>query len=146
MASIEDFLGQRLYIDTNIFIYAVELPKPLSRGQADLFGHIDRGAITPITSELSLAECLIDPLARGDTELAANYEKLLSGDTAVVLVPIDREILIFAAHIRAIDRLKLADAIHIATARVAGATIFLTADRRFKVPPGIGLINWYSLS
>lgn len=145
MAPILDFLGQRLYFDTNIFIYVVELPKPLSKRQADLFEHIDRGAITPITSELSLAECLIAPLASGDARLAANYEGLLGGDAPVVLVPIERDILIMAAHICAMDRLKLPDAIHIATARTAGATIFLTADRRIKVPLGLQLVNWHSL-
>jgi predicted nucleic acid-binding protein len=145
MAAVTSLLGQRLYLDTNVFIYIVESPKPLTKGQADLIHYIDHGAITPLTSELSLAECLIDPLARGDTGLAANYEELLSGATPIMLVPIDREILIAAAHIRALDRLKLPDAIHVASARATGVTTFVTGARRIKVPLGLDLIHWHSL-
>ena len=145
MAAVTNFLGQRLYLDTNIFIYAVELPKLLTKGQADLFEYIDQGAVTPVTSELSLAECLIDPLSKGDSELAATYEELLSGDTPVVLVPVHRDILISAAHIRALHRLNLPDAIHVASARAAGVTGFLTADRRIKVSQDLTLIHWHGL-
>lgn len=143
MALKRDIAGQRTYLDTNIIIYAVEKPSPLSVGQLALFEAIDDGSITAVTSELTLAECLVYPLTANDTRLASAYEQFLTG-TEIELIPIDRPILIAAAHMRALTRIKMPDAIHIATAQAAEATVFLTADRRLRVPT-LNLCRWSDL-
>ena len=145
MALKKDIVGQRIYLDTNIIVYAVEEPVPLTKGQAALFDAIDEGSVHAFTSELALAECLVHPFAINDTSLASAYERFLGGETELELVPLDRHILIAAAHIRALTKTKLPDAIHVASAMSMGATIFLTADRRIKGPPEIRIETWGSL-
>jgi len=44
------------------------------------------------------------------------------------VVPVSREVLIAAAHLRADANLKLPDAIHVATAQLTGCEQFLTND------------------
>jgi predicted nucleic acid-binding protein len=46
--------------------------------------------------------------------------------------PLSAEIAVDAAIIRGSRRIVLADAIHLATARAAGATAFVTNDRRLR--------------
>jgi predicted nucleic acid-binding protein len=145
MALKKDFRGQRVYLDTNIIIYAVEEPSPMSAGQTALFEGMDDGSIAAITSELSLAECLVYPLISEDTKLASAYERFLRGGTVLELVPVDRHILIAAAHVRALTNVKLPDAIHVATAANARATVFLTGDKRIKAPAGLIVENWSRL-
>jgi len=145
MALKKDIIGRRIYLDTNIIVYAVEEPVSLTKGQAALFDAIDEGSVHAFTSELALAECLVHPFAVNDTILAAAYEKFLGGETELKLVPLDRHILIAAAHIRALTKIKLPDAIHVASAMSMGATIFLTADRRIKAPPELQIQTWRSL-
>ena len=48
------------------------------------------------------------------------------------IVPLTPEVAADAAVIRGIRRLTLPDAIHLATARAAGATAFVTNDRRMR--------------
>jgi predicted nucleic acid-binding protein len=145
MALKKDIVGRRIYLDTNIIVYAVEEPVPLTKGQAALFDAIDDGSIQAFTSELALAECLVHPLAANDTRLASAYERFLGSETELELVPLDRHILIAAAHFRALTKMKLPDAIHVASAMSRGATVFLTADRRIKAPPELRIEKWGSL-
>ena len=137
MALKTDIVGRRIYLDTNIIVYAVEEPVSLTRGQAALFNAIDEGSVHAFTSELALAECLAHPFAVNDAILASAYERFLGVETELELVQIDRQILISAAHIRALTKTKLPDAIHVASAMSVGATIFVTADRGIKPPPGL---------
>jgi predicted nucleic acid-binding protein len=91
MALIGDLKGKRIYLDANIIIYIVEEPVPLSAGQLALFKAIDDGSIAAVTSELSLAECLVYPLTANDPRLASAYEQFLGNSAGLEVIPIDRE-------------------------------------------------------
>ena len=51
--------------------------------------------------------------------------------------PITRDVLIEAAAIRATTRMKLPDAIHVATAVTCGCSALLTNDERLRATAGI---------
>jgi predicted nucleic acid-binding protein len=88
-----------------------------------------------VTSELSLAEVLVKPLADERITLASRYGDMIQARPELSVVPVDRSILILAAHVRKDallkDRsIKLPDAIHLATAEQSGCGIFLSDDKR----------------
>ena len=91
----------------------------MSAGQSAFFKAIDDRSTTAVTSELSLAECLVYPLTANDTRLASAYERFLSNGAGLEVIPIDREVLIVAAHVRALTKLKLPTK---ATGRYRGQT------------------------
>ena len=139
MAGVEDLLGRAVYLDTNVFVYAVE---GFARHRAfieELFRQIEAGHVDAATSELSLAEALVKPLEIGRQDVADLYAELIQNSSRLTVIPIDRSILVDAALYRARLGIKLPDAIHVATAAASGCEIFLSNDRRIKTPAGMTL-------
>jgi predicted nucleic acid-binding protein len=66
---------------------------------------------------------------------------MLTPSTWLLVLPIERSILIEAAKLQAQLRLRLPDAIHIATAISAGCPTMLSNDRRLQVPMGMKLLR-----
>ncbi|HEV7881557.1 PIN domain-containing protein [Bradyrhizobium sp.] len=126
------FAGEAIYLDTNIVIFAIEPREPWFKVLLALFEAFDRGSIRAITSELTIAEALAQPIAVGNEDLISKYRELFASDSSVETVPIDRATLMRAAEIRGRLKLKLVDAIHIATARLASCDHFLTQDARLR--------------
>ena len=153
----ENLRKHRVYIDANIFIYAVEGVEPWASVLRDVFSDIDAGKLFAITSNLSLAECLVMPfkhyqndLFRPSAEdLITVYRQVLSPRPYLNIAPIDDHILIFAARLRAETGLKLPDAIHAATALTQKCNVMLTNDAGFKRVPNIDvflLSDWITQS
>lgn len=110
----------RLYLDTNIFIYALEgFPEYVDEIKR-LFDAIDHKVFKGVTSELTLSEVLVKPSIDQNHELKAVYLEAIRTSDVLEVVPISREVLIEAANLRAFTRMKLPDAIHAATARLTG--------------------------
>jgi predicted nucleic acid-binding protein len=82
---------------------------------------------------------LVQPFAIGREDIAATYADLLSASDRLAMVPVDRAVLVEAARQRAALGLRMPDAIHVASALAAKCGVFLTNDRRLKLPPGIRL-------
>jgi predicted nucleic acid-binding protein len=138
---IERISGPRVYLDANVFIYALEGYLPYTRILADLSDRLDRGEIRGVTSELTLAETLVRPMQLGDSGLEAAYETALSPSGFLDVVPIGSEILRRAARIRATEQgLRLPDAIHAATAVLSGCASFLTNDFGLRKLDGIEVV------
>lgn len=132
-------LSGRVYLDTNIFIYALEGYPVFRAVLTTLFQALDQGELTAVTSELTLAEVLVKPLLDHHAERQAAYLQALQPSTALQIVPVSRDILIAAARLRADTNLKLPDAIHAATAQLTGCDQFLTNDARFSSFPGLAI-------
>ena len=135
MGLLDAIEGPLLYLDTNTFIYAVESVPPFCDAMRELFRHIDDGHCQAVTSELSLAECLVKPFLEGDVTLRQAFERAVQTSPVLQVVPVSRAVLVSAAELRAHTGLRLPDAIHLATALDAGCTTFLTNDRRLLAAP-----------
>jgi len=134
MASAEASL---IYLDANAFIYAIEPGTPWTDELRRFFEKLHTGERKAVTSELTLAEVLPKPLALGATDLILAYETLLSAESPIEVLAINRMVLHQAASLRGQSKLKLADAIHAATALYANCTDFLSNDIRLLglLPP-----------
>jgi len=123
--------GQRVYLDTNVFIYALEGLSEWSQISTALFQAIDAGTCEAVTSELALCECLVKPFQMGREDIAQVYINALQSRRFFSVVPVSREVLVEAARLRS-QRLTLPDAIHAATAIRTNCRCFLTNDDRFR--------------
>ncbi|MER8713879.1 PIN domain-containing protein [Mesorhizobium sp. M0815] len=125
----------RLYVDTNIFIYAFENNDALAKKLLQLISLNDgRKQLFLATSEIVLAELMVDPLMRKNNDrLIELYDNISIGNAFISIGAITREVLWHAAQLRSeFLSLRLPDAIHLSTAMHFGCTQFLTADTRLK--------------
>jgi predicted nucleic acid-binding protein len=144
LGAVAERLGPKVYLDANFFIYALEAVQPWARAAGEILAALDRGDLTAVTSELSLAECLVKPLERGHTDVVEAYLAMLKDRRSLSVLPVTREILVEAATLRARSRIKLPDAIHAATALQEGCSSFLTNDDRLRIE-GVDVLYWQSL-
>lgn len=128
-----------VYADSQIVIYTVD-KHPVYASVCDpLWQAAQYRGLTVISSELTLMETLVGPLRTGNTTLAASRESLWNRANTM-LRPISQGILREAARLRAaIPGLKTPDAIHAATALIAGCALFVTNDVGFRRVPGLPL-------
>ena len=144
MGSLAERLGPKVYLDANFFIYVLEAAEPWARAAREVLEALDRGELKAVTSELSLAECLVKPLELRQSDIAEAYLEFLKDHRFLTVGPVTREILIEAARLRGLSRIKLPDAIHAATALQKGCSSFLTNDDRLKIE-GIEVFRWQDL-
>ena len=82
-----------------------------------------------------LAEVLVHPLRDNDIELATHYKDILLHSENLTTLPLSEEIALKTAEMRATHNLRMPDAVQVATALVGNASVFVTNDKRLRVPP-----------
>jgi len=140
MAILEVITGTKIYLDTNIFIYAIEGYTKFETELNELFEAFDAGNLQAITSELTLAEVLVKPLIDNNVKVCSAYENAIQSSQVLEVVPINRTILRQSARLRSTINIRLPDAIHAATAILNGCTTFLTNDKRLEALSGINVV------
>lgn len=129
----DSITGKTVYLDANVLIYAFEstlAPFGHFSPLVDVFKSFETGKSWARTSLLTRAEVLVHPLRHSNQALLGIYKTLLAGDTfisvdAITVAMVDR-----AAKLRADGGLRLADALHLASALESGCDGFITADKR----------------
>lgn len=135
---------KRVYLDTNVFIAAFERKDALGLQIGRLFEvRSNARSQSFVTSELTLSELLVAPYRDGDDDLSRAYERLMTTNEWLQVVPVTKHVLKNAALLRSFSvGLKLSDAIHLATAVDANCTHLLTDDLalgRVQLPSGADL-------
>jgi predicted nucleic acid-binding protein len=138
--TINDLLAahSRIGVDSGVFIYLLEG----TAREADLAGSlvdaISAGSASATLAMLGLAEILTGPARGQDIALAERYaDELLSLD-GLLLPEMDSKLALEAALLRgSAPQLTLRDAVHLASARLQRATVFVTNDRRLRPITGL---------
>ncbi len=138
MELLSNLEGRRIYLDTNVFIYALNGFPTYVPVLKELFDAIESGGVSATTSELTLAEILVVPFRRGNVEEEKRCRMILRPRTNLLLLPVSINVLEATARLRAeLPEMRTPDAIHVATARLAACDVFLTNDHRLKGVSGV---------
>ena len=140
MGALKELGGKLVYLDANVFIYALGGLAPWSDVAQALLTAIEKEAIAAVTSELTLAECLVRPLQLGAADAISAFEQSIRTRPRLTVVPITRAILVEAARVRAVSAARLPDAIHIATSRAEHCEAFVTNDRQLATLPELKVV------
>ncbi|MBM3607925.1 MAG: type II toxin-antitoxin system VapC family toxin [Alphaproteobacteria bacterium] len=138
----EDFLGvYRLYVDANVFIYFLENNGPLNRSATRIISCFQHEGRQLVTSEITLAECLYGAFRDKRDDMVKGYRLLLRDSDIVEMISPAAEILELAAWQGAALRLRLADAIHVATAMESGCDAIITNDKGLQAGKQLRVIQ-----
>jgi predicted nucleic acid-binding protein len=126
-------------LDSNVLIYLLETTGAIADVAARIVDAVDAGETKAILSAVGLVEILTGPARVGD---AAAFELTAEAlrDLPIRVVPLDGARAEDAARIRGALGIGLEDAVHLASAREAGATAFITNDRRLRSIPRLEVI------
>ncbi|MFN5095855.1 MAG: type II toxin-antitoxin system VapC family toxin [Limnohabitans sp.] len=129
--------GATVLVDTAPWIYMLEDHAEFAPRFLGLFEAAERGQIQLALSTVTLAEVLTGPFKAGQTALAKRYEAALG---AYQVVPLSAAVASLAAQLRVQYRLKLPDAVQLASALQIGAAALVTHDRDFSAVQGLPVL------
>lgn len=125
-------LHRKIGVDTAPFIYLWEKnPRYLALSEG-LFDYLRGSDVSGFTSIITLVEVCIYPQRHGLSELVSIYENALLHSRQVKMLPVDVEVARRAVDLRSVYDIHVPDALHLATAIISGATLFVTNDRRLR--------------
>jgi len=117
-------------LDTNPIIYVLD-GHPLSSRFEPIFADVEAGRISALVTPVTLAEVVSGPLRAGKEALAQRYRSVLTDAPGWSLRTLDADIAVLAARLRLRHRLRLPDAIQLATAVHEGCHALISHDRDF---------------
>ncbi len=132
---------RRIAFDANVFIYLFEGSGALSRAAAAVLDAISNGRATGLAATITLSEVVVGPVRAGDETMAERYLDAIRSIEHLHVVPATVEIAADAGIVRGRRGLTLADALHVATARAAGASVLVTNDRRIRPVPQLDVVQ-----
>ena len=141
--TIDDLVGRhrRIAIDANAFIYLFESPGSLAKATGAILDAAELGKVTVVVSSMVLAEIAVGPVAVGDETLVERYADAIRDARGVQVVPLTADIAVDVGIIRGRHRVQIADAVHLATARHAGASAIVTNDERMPALPHLEIVR-----
>lgn len=142
MTLVERIGSRRVYLDANVFIYVVEGIEAHAPALRPLLPAVASGRVSAVTSALTLAEVLVHPFRTGNVRREQAFARTVRSGGGLTVEPVTEAVLIGAARVRA-DRpsFKLPDAIHVATAQLAGCAVLVTNDAGIAAAPGVEVVR-----
>ena len=129
--SLSRIRGQRVYVDTNIFIYFLERNDRYFESVVPFFQLFNDGLSLAYTGDAVVAETLYKPYQVNDTLRVSEFKEFFSNDEFITVLPHTKKIFELAAELSPKRGMKLIDALHYATAALAGCKFILTNDQGF---------------
>ncbi|MDX2139553.1 MAG: type II toxin-antitoxin system VapC family toxin [Chloroflexota bacterium] len=120
----------RLHMDSSPLIYYVEENLTYLARMDEIVTRIEDSLITTLSSIILLPEILTHPVRQGRNDLVGAYREILL--TTIHLIDVNNSIAERAVDLRARYNLRTPDALHVATAWMAGCDAILTNDTGMK--------------
>jgi predicted nucleic acid-binding protein len=127
-----------ILMDSAPIIYVLEEHPEFGPRFQSLFEDHSRGKLRFAVTTVAIAEVMTGPIRAGNESLARGYRSTLESWHVVAL---DAAIAEGAARVRASHRLKLVDAVQVASALAINADALVTHDRDFSVVKSLRVIS-----
>ena len=130
--------GATVLVDTAPWIYILEDHPVFAARFLGLFEAAEKGRLRLALTTVTLAEVLAGPFKAKQTALAKRYEKALN---RYQVVPLSAQVAALAAQLRGQYRLKLPDAVQLASALDISAEALVTHDRDYSRVQGLSVLT-----
>ena len=144
--SLEQLKGQRVYIDTNIFIYFLDGQEPFLSMVYPFLEALINGEIIGYTGDAVIAETMVQPYKLGNIAMIEQFKAFFAQDDFLTILPHDDKAFDLAAKLSGTKGMKLVDSLHMATALQAGCDYLITHDKGIKPVDGIRIVQLSTLT
>ena len=93
MGFVTGLAGKRAYLDTNVFIYALNGFPAYVPLLTELFDAIEAGSLVAVASELALAEVLVVPFRHGNPDEEQRCRAIFGAGPGMGLAPVSMAVL-----------------------------------------------------
>lgn len=124
--------GGRVTVDSAPIIYFLENHPRFAPRYAPLFERAEAGDYQLVIATITLAEVLTGPLRTGNEALAQRYRHALTAQPTWRIADLTASIAHRAARLRGLFKLRLPDAVQVATALETSSIALVTHDRDFS--------------
>ena len=130
----------RIFFDTNIFIYMFEGLEPNRSRMLEIRRRMLERGDRILTSAMTLGEVLVKPTKLGQASLIEQYDRAIRATSEII--SFDAQVAWRFATLRATHNLRCSDAIQLACAAHFGVDLFISNDKHLHKldVPGIGFI------
>ena len=132
---------QRVYLDSNVFIYFLDRNPVYFPLVAPLLEAIDSRDMIGITGAAAVAEVMVRPYQTGDPTLIAGIKSFFGTAGFLSVRSHDAAAFDLAAQLRARHGMKFIDALHVATAINAECRFLITNDGDLRSQVAIEIIS-----
>ncbi len=124
--------GQRVYIDTNVFIYFLSRHPVYFEASASVIAACAASNIFGSTGDAAVAEVMVGAYKQADPTLASRFKLFFQQKNFLTIALHDAQTFDAAAQLVAKGGLKFIDALHLATAVQNQCSYFVTNDKGIK--------------
>jgi len=144
-AILGSLYGQRVYLDTNIFIYFLERDPIFFPATEPLMLAIKSKEFSACTGEIAVAETMVVPYRKMDVSAISQARSLFRQTNFLSILSHDARIFDLAARLRAKQNMKFIDAVHLATASCSACNFFITNDKAIRSEANVCVISLKAL-
>lgn len=139
--SLNELMGQSVYIDANIFIYFLDGQESFLSMVTPFLEAVLNGEIIGYTGDAVLAEVMVHPYKFGNLATIDRFKAFFAQEDFLSILTHDSKAFDLASQLSGTKGMKLVDSLHMATALQAGCTYMLTHDKGMKSVDGIRIIR-----
>lgn len=132
MVAIAELAGQRVYIDTNVFIYFLSRHPTYFEASARVINACAESSIFGFTGDAAVAEVMVGAYKQADPALATRFKLFFAQRNFLTIAAHDAQTFDAAAQLVAKGGVKFIDALHMATAVQNQCAYFVTNDKGIK--------------
>ena len=138
-AALARMAGQRVYFDTNVFIYFLD-QGALFDVVAPLLAACVEGRMTGCTGDVAVAETMVMPYRHKNTTKIAQFKAFFGLQGFLTVHAHTAQTFDLAAQLAGTQGMRLIDALHFATAIESGCRFLVTNDASIKSSDEIEVI------
>lgn len=143
---LDQLAGQRVYIDTNVFIYFLSRHPTWFDASASIINACAESRVFGFTGDAAVAEVMVGAYKNADPTLATRFKLFFSQRNFLTIATHDAQTFDAAAQLVAKGGLKFIDALHIATAVQSQCGYFVTNDKGIKSDAFINVVQLKTLA
>lgn len=135
--------GIRISLDTNVILNVINKEELFFDSSRQLLDKISDGELEGVISTVVLSEFLTGFYMNNDIKSSKIFKESLIESRTFIIMPVDTEIADLAAKIRSKDKIKLPDAIILATAILSKSTYLVSSDADiiYRTDYGINIVD-----